>query len=153
MGRKKLNKLELVRTWAFRKSKINIYVCLFCFLFLHFVIVSKLSSPTCCVGNFFQLTIVCSNTLRRYIALVIHTYYEGLGLAWETPIHLWPIIVEYNTPFVFLTDVYRPCEYVCASFQKPKQEISLFFSLSLFFLICSISKLEKSSTKLHTKMG
>ena len=57
--------------------------------------------------------------------------YVGLGLAWETPIHLWPIIVEYNTPFVFLTDVYRPCEYVCASFQKPKQEISLFFSLSL----------------------
>ena len=70
MGRKKLNKLELVRTWAFRKSKINIYVCLFCFLFLHFVIVSKLSSPNCCVGNFFQPTIVPSNTLRCYIALL-----------------------------------------------------------------------------------
>ena len=40
------------------------------FLFLRFVILSQLSSPTCYVCNFFQLTIVRSNTLQHYIYLV-----------------------------------------------------------------------------------
>ena len=51
------------------QKKQNEY--LFCFFILCFVIVSQLSSPTCCVHNFFQLTIVCFNTLWRYIALIV----------------------------------------------------------------------------------
>ena len=100
MGRKKLNKFELVMTWAFRKSKINIYVCLFCFLFLHFVIVSKLSSPNCCVGNFFQPTIVPSNTLRCYIALLTtrrEISWSFLTKSWglEKNIELWCLLTQY----------------------------------------------------------
>ena len=38
---------------------------------LRFLIKSQLSSPTCYLGKFFQLTIVCSDTLRRYIALAL----------------------------------------------------------------------------------
>ena len=64
----KSNKLELVRTG---RSENIFFHCIFAYSYLRFVIESKLSSPTCYVGKFFQLTIVHSDTLRRYIALVL----------------------------------------------------------------------------------
>ena len=52
------------------RSENIFFHCIFAYSHLRFLIESQLSSPTCYLGKFFQLTIVRSDTLRRYIALI-----------------------------------------------------------------------------------
>ena len=51
------------------RSENIFFHCIFAYSHLRFLMESQLSSPTCYLGKFFQLMIVRSDTLQRYIAL------------------------------------------------------------------------------------
>ena len=129
------------------QKKQNEY--LFCFLFLRFVIVSQLSSPTCCVHNFFQFIIVRSNTLRRYIALVdthpilspqyakMENYSQLIKIIWELSI----VCGFPKSQFFFLElKLTGNCVWCSQSFQMVMNIIGEFSIMKFGFRACLMLK-------------